>query len=76
MADIPECPLWVKSGHVQRKKACPLYPRKRTCALHYRKTQGGVIPGSRLFAMLQHTSQNISAPETDDATARKYARGP
>ena len=30
MADIPECPLRVKSGHVQRKKACPLYPQKRT----------------------------------------------
>jgi hypothetical protein len=20
-----QCPLWVKSGRVQRKKACPLY---------------------------------------------------
>src|SRR5262249_55122372 len=27
------CPLWVISGHMRRKKACPLYPRKRTCAL-------------------------------------------
>ena len=25
----PQCPLWVKSGHVHRKKACPLCPRKR-----------------------------------------------
>ena len=24
------CPLWVKSRYVQRKQACPLYPRKRT----------------------------------------------
>src|SRR5262245_14137482 len=24
------CPLWVKSRHVQRKTACPLYPQKRT----------------------------------------------
>src|SRR5262249_26900921 len=23
------CPLWVKSGHVQCKKPCPLYPRKQ-----------------------------------------------
>jgi hypothetical protein len=23
------CPLWVKSKHVQRKRSCPLYPRKR-----------------------------------------------
>ena len=26
----PECPLWVKSRHVQCTKPCPLYPRKRT----------------------------------------------
>src|SRR5262245_56845090 len=24
-----QCPLWVKSGHVQCKRACPLHPRKR-----------------------------------------------
>ena len=28
-----QCPLWVKSRHLQRKKACPLYPQKRTCAM-------------------------------------------
>ena len=22
-----QCPLWVKSRHVQRKRSCPLYPR-------------------------------------------------
>ena len=27
------CPLWVISGHLQCKRACPLYPRKRTCAV-------------------------------------------
>ena len=26
----PQCPLWVKSRHVQRKRSCPLYPQKRT----------------------------------------------
>ena len=25
-----QCPLWVISGHLQCKKPCPLYPRKRT----------------------------------------------
>ena len=25
-----DCPLWVISRHLQRKKTCPLYPRKRT----------------------------------------------
>jgi hypothetical protein len=24
----PECPLWVISGHVQRKRSCPFYPPK------------------------------------------------
>src|SRR5262249_54642017 len=28
------CPLWVKSRHSRRKKSCPLYPQKRTCAVH------------------------------------------
>jgi hypothetical protein len=28
------CPLWVISGHVQCKTAYPLYPRKRTLAVH------------------------------------------
>src|SRR5262249_21926156 len=27
------CLLWVKSRHLRRKKSCPLYPRKRTCAV-------------------------------------------
>ena len=27
------CPLWVISGHSDTSKACPLYPRKRTCAV-------------------------------------------
>ena len=31
----PRCPLWVISGHLQCKTACPLYPQKRTCAVHY-----------------------------------------
>ncbi|MGA6936620.1 MAG: hypothetical protein WB041_14730, partial [Pseudolabrys sp.] len=25
-----ECPLWVKSRHLQWNSACPLYPRKRS----------------------------------------------
>jgi hypothetical protein len=28
-----ECPLWVKRRHVRRNRSCPLYPRKRTCAV-------------------------------------------
>src|SRR5262245_4929649 len=29
-----ECPLWVKSRHVQCTTACPLYPRKRHQTRH------------------------------------------
>src|SRR5262249_50410007 len=28
-AGYVQCPLWVKSGHVQRTSSCLLYPRKR-----------------------------------------------
>src|SRR5215472_19230649 len=28
-----QCPLWVISRHVHCKRPCPLYPRKRTCAV-------------------------------------------
>jgi hypothetical protein len=27
------CPLWAISRHLHRNRSCPLYPRKRTCAL-------------------------------------------
>src|SRR5215470_9219852 len=29
------CPLWVISGHVQCKRACPLYPQKRHQTRHH-----------------------------------------
>jgi hypothetical protein len=28
-----QCPLWVKSRHLQCANRCPLYPQKRTCAV-------------------------------------------
>ena len=30
---MDQCPLWVKSRHLQCKPGCPLYPQKRTCAV-------------------------------------------
>ena len=30
-----QCPLWVKSRHLQCKTQCPLYPQKRTCAVQH-----------------------------------------
>jgi len=32
-SELTECPLWVKSRHMHCKKACPLYPQERTCAV-------------------------------------------
>ena len=33
MAALCGCPPWVRSRHLQCKRACPLCPRKRTCAV-------------------------------------------
>src|SRR4029078_4495870 len=33
IGNASHCPLWVKSRHVRRKTSCPLYARKRTCAV-------------------------------------------
>ena len=33
-AGLANVRFWVKSRHVQRKSACPLYPQKQTCAVH------------------------------------------
>src|SRR5262245_22392104 len=35
------CPLWVKSRHMQCKRACPLYTRKRTGASHWAMSAKG-----------------------------------
>src|SRR5262245_36777298 len=31
--EVSQCPLWVKSRLMQCNMSCPLYPRKRTCAV-------------------------------------------
>ena len=35
---LAQCPLWVKSRHLQRKTACPLYPESGhvQCTAHVR----------------------------------------
>jgi len=46
--DQARCPLWVISGHLQCNSPCPLYPRKRTCAVQF----GMSVKGQkRTFAM-------------------------
>src|SRR5262249_18418505 len=42
-------PLWVKSRHLQRKKACPLYPRKRTYAVQLGMSARGQKRTSIIF---------------------------
>jgi len=42
-----QCPLWVKSRHFAMQKPCPLYPRKRTCAVQLRMSALGPIAGIR-----------------------------
>src|SRR5262245_18126252 len=44
-----ECPLWVKSRHMQCKKACPLYPQKRSCAVQTGMSALGQKRTLRLF---------------------------
>src|SRR5215813_15560860 len=34
-------PLWVRSGHMRRNKRCPLYTRKRRCAVQTRMSALG-----------------------------------
>src|SRR5262249_4336929 len=54
------CPLWVISGHMQCKKVCPLYPRKRTFAAHQPMSAMGQKRKSPLFNDVGH---NVLAPK-------------
>jgi hypothetical protein len=49
-----ECPLWVRSRHVQRTSSCPLYPRKRHQMRHMVMSAKGscvVYPAAALAAL-------------------------
>ena len=56
------CPLWVRSGHVRCKRSCPLYPRKRTCAV--------TMPHVRFVLKADIASYSI----TSSVRARKCVR--
>ena len=47
------CPLWVISGHLQCKMACPLYPQKRTSGARS-ECLLGANSGQRIFAPMAH----------------------
>src|SRR5262245_10436344 len=51
-----QCPLWVRSRHVQRKRACPLYPRKR----HQKRRIGMSAKGQKRTNLLGHYSDYVA----------------
>src|SRR5262245_2765410 len=64
-----ECPLWVKSRHMQCKTACPLYPRKRTCAV---QTGMSALGHKQTVALHQPMS---ALPPKRDICERSNGRG-
>ena len=58
-----QCPLWVKSRHLQRKKTCPLCPRKRTCAVQLGMSALCQLRTlAQLFDHLSDFDQQLSQP--------------
>ena len=54
------CPLWVISGHVQCKRACPLYPRKRHQTRHHGMSALGQKRTSRACRGFRRTRQSLT----------------
>jgi len=54
------CPLRVKSRHMRCKMACPLYTRKRTCAVQLEMS----AKGQTLHFALQEKQQPRPDPES------------
>jgi len=52
-----ECPLWVKSRHIQCTTPCPLYPRKRTP-----ERPGGMSAKGQKANLYRATSQSSFLP--------------
>jgi hypothetical protein len=71
----PRCPLWVKSRHLQCKKACPIYRRLRTLRGSERLLSAN--SGHRLFDrdvhaadILDHTGHHIARRHRPNALRR------
>jgi hypothetical protein len=64
-----ECPLWVISGHLQCKTACPLYARKRTLGIARARQLwlGGGYFGKRVIG------PNPNWPFFEDQSKERYA---
>src|SRR5262245_16562797 len=59
-----ECPLWVRSRHMQRKKPCPLYPRKQRQMRRVGMSalaQSGHVEACRrlLVGMVEHSTKRV-----------------
>src|SRR5215510_11226230 len=66
-----QCPLWVKSGHLQCKKACPLYPRKR----HQMRQNGMSALPPKADTRVQNTNASFCDRGHSETRRTKLARG-
>src|SRR5262249_38380901 len=62
----PAMSAWVKSGHVQRKRACPLYPRKR----HQMRRMGMSALGQK-ETCAAHKLMSALSPKADMCSATR-----
>ena len=86
-----QCTLWVISGHVQRKRSCPLYLRKqmiRPKGVQNRRPKRPLYPRKRTFDGAKQMSTkgqqrtlvgavwaNPTPPELRGASGHSHARG-
>src|SRR5215471_14861302 len=50
--NVKGCPLWVISGHMRRKTACPLYPRKRHKIATYGNVRFGPAADMPIYSII------------------------
>src|SRR5262249_38733085 len=64
-------PPWVTSGHFAVQSACPLYPRKRTCAVHQAMSALGHKQTSVPAILGRHARKRLALRQSR-ALARVY----
>ena len=74
VAGDAECPLWVISGHFALQSSCPLYPRKRTCAVQLGMSAMGQKRTSRMpslaASMIRRGSLSLSPSKASQRAKR------
>src|SRR5262245_31087316 len=69
----PSSPLWVKSGHLQRKTVCPLYPQERhqlrssACLLWAKSGQSADTNGIRALGPMTDVYSTQEPPHRIDS---------